>query len=195
MASTNNETFRVALMASEDVQSYLVSIKYQKDGEYAPIHDGALVTLGELAKNDPYNYNIGAGETEYKDDNVYLATAPETANDKVVIVDLSTVSQGPILGNEYKIGIKLYGLSAEAGMPARARRMKEGDKFWLSNDCFTGDTEPSVGAYAVATAGDTHHSVLADLTGTEKYSAKIEDERDFVVGNKVIGKLYLCCVQ
>lgn len=189
----NKETMRPALMASESVQSYLVSIKYQKDGEYAQIHDGALVKLGELAPNDPYNVGVRNGVTidGKLDDNTYLATAPEAATDEVVLVDLPEVSGGVIAGNYYKQGIKLYGLVAEAGMPARGRFVQKHDKYWLSDDCFTATKAPAKGKFAVPTAGDTHHTVVEAAT-SKGYCVKIEDERDFVAGNTVIGKLYLC---
>lgn len=189
----NNETMRCALMASESVQSYLVSVKYKADDEYAEIHDGALVTLGDLAPNDVYNVGDRNGANPaiegYKDDNVYIATAPVATTDKVVIVDLAEVSQGPIAGNVYKMGIKLYGLVGEAGMPVRARRLIEGDKFWLQTDCFT--AEPTVGQFATATANDTHHTPSTDRPA-DGYCVKIQDARPFVTGNTVRGKLYLC---
>ena len=193
----NNETMRCALMASESVQSYLVSVKYKANGEYAEIHDGALVVLGELAPNDPYNVGMrnGVEINGYKDDNVYIATAPEAATDDVVIVDLAEVTQGPIAGNVYKMGIKLFGLVGEAGMPVRARIPMKHDKFWLSTDCFTGDV--TVGQYAVpAAAGDTHFAPAATKPASG-FCVAIEDSRDFVAGNTIVGengKLYLCRV-
>lgn len=180
----NLATMRPALMASESVQSYLTSIKYQKDGEYAEIHDGALVVRGELAPNDPYNVS---GVTDMKDDNVYIATAPAALTDEVVIVDLAEVSQGVIAGNTYKIGIKLVGLVCEAGYPARARIPMKHDKYWLSGDCF--ESAPTVGQYATATVGSTLHTPAA-AAATEGYCVKIENSRAFTVGNRVVGKNY-----
>lgn len=189
----NTETMRPALMASESVQSYLVSIKYKKEDEYAQIHDGALVVLKDLAPNDPYNVGMrnGVNVDGYKDDNVYIAEAPEATTDEVVIVDLAEVTQGVIAGNTYKFGIKLFGLVGEAGMPMRARIPMKHDKFWLSEDCFTG--EPTVGEYAIPTVGDTHHTPTAEKA-EEGYCVKIEDKRGFVAGNISLGTLYLCKV-
>ena len=199
----NNETMRPALMASENVQSLLVSVKYQittttgegasavTTSEFADIHDGALVVLGDLAANDPYNVGTRNGGTidGYKDDNVYLAEAPAATTDDVVIVDLAEITQGSIAGNVYKMGIKLYGLVAEAGMPARARRLWKGDKFWLQSDCFT--AAPTVGEYAIPTANDTHHTP-SKTKAASGYCVKIQDARPFVTGNTVRDKLYLC---
>ena len=188
-----NETMRPALMASESVQSYLVSVKYQEQEEYADIHDGALVKLGDLASNDPYNVDNRNGVTlsGAKDDNCYIATAPEAATDEVVIVDLAEVPGATNGDLYYKMGIRLYGLTLAAGLPARARIPMKHDKFWLSEDCFIGEAE--VGKYAVPTANDTHHTIV-DAATTEGYCVKLEDVRDFTVGNRSIGKLYLCRV-
>lgn len=175
----NLATMRPALMASESVQSYLVSVKYQEDGEYAEIHDGALVVRGDLDTSSVYNVS---GVTDMKDDNVYVATAPTAATDEVLIVDLAEVSQGVIAGNTYKIGIKLVGLVCEAGYPARTRIPMKHDRFWLSGDCF--DSAPTVGQFAGVSAGKTTHAPLATAL-TEGYCVKIEDSRAFTVGNRV----------
>ena len=183
----NIETFFHGLMASDSVKADLRSIKFQKDGAYAEIHDGALVKLGELAPNAVYG-------AQNKDYNTYLATAPTADTDKVAIVDLSEVSQGTIAGNVYKIGIKQVGLKCAAGYPARVRFLKEHDMFWISGDCFTGD--PVKGQYAVPTANDTHFTPAA-VAAQDKLCVKIQEVKDFTVGAGVAGqgrtgKLYLC---
>lgn len=188
----NMATMRPALMASESVQSYLTSIKFQENTgttsspvmEYAEIHDGALVVRGELAPNEPYNT---ASVTNMKDDNVYLATAPAAVTDEVVIVDLAEVSQGVIAGNTYKIGIKLVGLVCQAGYPARARIPMKHDKYWLSGDCFA--SQPTVGQFATATANSTLHTPAA-TAATSGYCVKIEDSRAFTVGNRAAASGY-----
>lgn len=186
----NMETFYKALMASEDVKSYLGSAKFQDAGEYAEIHDGALVVLGDLAENNAY----GAG---VKDDNVYLCKAPENDTDPVVIVDISEVSQGVIAGNNYKIGIKAVGLRQEAGYPVRYRVPMKHDRFWISGDCFNGD--PTIGQYAIPVANSTKFAPNATDASADKFCVKIIDARDFTVGNGLAGegrtgKLYLCQV-
>lgn len=190
----NLATMRPGLMASESVQSYLTSVKYQVNDEFADIHDGALVVCGELAPNDPYNFNAAANATAIKDDNVYLATAPAALTDDVVLTDLAEVSQGVIAGNNYKIGIKLVGLIGLAGYPMRARILQKHDKFWLSGDCFA--AAPTVGQYATATVGSTLHTPAAAKPASG-YCVKIQDAKEFTVGNNIAGAgatgtLYLC---
>ena len=92
----NMETFSKALMASEDVKSYLGSTKFQASGAYAEIHDGALVVLGDLAVNDAY----GATAKDY---NVYLSTAPTADTAKVVIVDLDWNLDSEMIKNVLEI--------------------------------------------------------------------------------------------
>lgn len=195
------ETFRCGRMMSEDVQSLLYSIKYQEKDEYAPVHDGALVVVGNCAPNDAYNLTRNGTTLEGAvDDNVYLAKAPAAVRDDVLIVDLAEISGGDIADNYYTMGIRLYGLVARAGIPVRARVPMKHDKFWLSGGCFV--SAPTVGEYATATADDTHHTPV-NTAATEGYCVKIENSRDFVVGNQLaykgetdgyVGKLYLCRV-
>lgn len=185
----NNETFSKALMASESVLSYLGSTKYQKSGEFAEIHDGALVTLGALASNDPYNIGDLSG---ILDDNVFLSAAPTQDTDPVVIVDISGVSNGIIAGNNYKIGIKLAGLKAEPGIAVRYRVPQKGDLFWVSDDCFA--STPTLNQYAIPTASSTKFTPSASDESSTKFCVKILDSRDFTVGANSLGKLYLCQV-
>ena len=134
------KVFDKALMASESVQSYVGSCKYMENDEYARIHDGALVNLGDLAHDDVY----GADSLDY---NVYEAIAPQAGHlnrEEVVIVDLSSISEGIINGNEYKIGVKLVNRELEAGFAARFRRLMKGDKFWIGEGNF--EAAPAIGA-------------------------------------------------
>lgn len=184
----NTETFYKGLMASEDIQSYVGSCKFQSGGVDAIVKDGALVTLGGLAKNKAY------GNTAL-DYNVYVATAPAADTDPVVIVDLSEVSQGVIAGNNYKIGTKLVGLQCKAGFPARYRILAKHDRFWIAGDCFNAD--PTVGQYAIPTAGTTYFTPSVSDASATKFCVKIQDSRDFTVGAGLAGsgrtgKLYLC---
>mgnify|MGYP004673313647 FL=1 len=183
----NMETFYVGLMHSQEVRADLRSIKYQVAGVDADVKDGALVTLGELAKNVAYGANA-------KDYNTYVATAPAADTDEIVIVDLSEVSQGTIAGNNYKIGIKQVGLVTLAGYPARVRIPHKHDMCWFSGDCFNAD--PTEGQYAIATAGSTLMTPQATVA-TGKFCVKIQAVKDFTVGNAIAGqgrtgKLYLC---
>ena len=179
----NMETFYQGLMASESVQSYVGSLKFKANGDYAEIHDGALVVLGDLADSVSYDGT--------KDDNVYEAEAPKAVTDEVVIVDLAEISQGVIAGNNYKMGIKLVGLRCMPGYAARYRHPMKNDRFWVSGDCF--DKAPEVGKFADDKANDTHFAALNEKAA-EGFCVKVIDSRDFTVGNGAYGSMYLCRV-
>jgi len=189
----NLETFFAGNMESQDVQSLLRTIKYQDSGDYAEIHDGAFVVLGDLILNDPYNLASAIPPTSgVLDDNTYVATAPAALTDKVVVVDLSEVSNGVIANNNYRIGIKQFGLRTPAAMPARVRIMKPYDVFWLNEDCFT--AEPTLGEYAVLTVADTHLTPAAAAPIAGNFGVQIMSTRDHTAGNNSISTLYLCQV-
>lgn len=177
----NKETFFASLMESQFNGAALRSARYQVNGVDADIHDGALVTLGDLAVSKLYGNVYGA---EIKDYNVYLATAPAKDTDKIVLVDLDEISQGVIAGNVYKEGIKLDGLRCLAGYPARVRVPHSGDTYFVSGDCFV--SEPTVGQYATATVGDTHYTPAAEAA-EGKFCVKIQAVKDFVVGASMAG--------
>ena len=177
----NKETFFASLMESQFNGAALRSVRYRANGVDADIHDGALVTLGDLAVSKLYGKIYGE---EIKDYNVYVATAPAKDTDKIVIVDLDEVSQGVIAGNVYKEGIKLDGLRCLAGYPARARVPHAGDTYFVSGDCFA--AEPTVGKYATATVGDTHYTPVEEAA-EGKFCVKIQAVKDFVVGASMAG--------
>ena len=158
-------------------------MKFKANGDYAEIHDGALVVLGDLADSVSYDGT--------KDDNVYEAEAPKAVTDEVVIVDLAEVSQGVIAGNNYKMGIKLVGLRCMPGYAARYRHLMKNDRFWVSGDCF--DKAPEVGKFAGVKANDTHFAALNEKAA-EGFCVKVIDSRDFTVGNGAYGSMYLCRV-
>lgn len=139
-----NKVFACAEMASEDVQSYVVSAKFYAEDAYAKIHDGALVVLGDLDTNDAY------GTPDY---NVYKAEAPKAVADDVVIVDLAGINEATVQGNIMKIGDKLVNLEAGEGIAVRCRRLMKGDKFWLGRGLFA--AAPTVGQFAGTTANST----------------------------------------
>ena len=174
------KVFDKALMASEDVQSYVGSCKYMEDGEYARIHDGALVNLGGLAKDDTY----GANSLDY---NVYEAVAPQAdhlSKEEVVIVDLSSISEGIINGNEYKIGVKLVNRELEAGFAARFRRLMKGDKFWIGEGNF--DAAPAIGNIVNAQAGKT--TLVVGALDADLLSLKVLASKAITVGQSVYAK-------
>ena len=174
------KVFDKALMASESVQSYVGSCKYMENDEYARIHDGALVNLGDLAHDDVY----GADSLDY---NVYEAIAPQAnhlSREEVVIVDLSSISEGIINGNEYKIGVKLVNRELEAGFAARFRRLMKGDKFWIGEGNF--EAAPAIGDVANAKAGQLTFAMGAN--DPDVLSVKVLASKALTVGQSVYAK-------
>ena len=175
-------TFKEGKMLSNVADSYLANAIFKADNVEAPVIDGALVVLGDLIKDTTY----AADGVEY---DTYAAAAPAAATDEVVIVDYAGISQGEIMGNVYKMGSKLYGLEAPAGEIVRVRRLALHDKFWLGEGNFEG--KPVIGQYAIATANKVTHTPNAEKQAGQ-YCVKIIDSKDFTVGMKNNGKLYLC---
>lgn len=164
-------------MASDQLDSQLTNAVLEKD-----VFDGSLVVLGDLAKDDTYD----ADGVEY---DVYKADAPAAATDEVVIVDYAGISEGKIAGNNYKMGIKLFDLKVPAGTLTRVRRLALHDKFWLGEDNFA--STPTVGKYAVATAGDFKHTPAAEKPASG-YAIRILASKDFNAGTTIYGKQYFC---
>lgn len=159
--------FSKAIMASEDIQSYVGSCLFMSNNAAAAVSDGSFVVLGGLATDTTY------GGVDY---NVYYATAPAAVTDNPVVIDYAGISEGSIADNSYKMGIKLFDLVAPAGRPVRFRRMAIGDKFWLGSDNFTG----AIGNYATLTANSV---LLTPAAGAgADFAVKIQASKDFVYG-------------
>ena len=177
------QLFQKVQMASEDVKSYLGTGVFYKENKEAPIHDGAVVVMGDLVDHDAY-----AG---MKDINTRKLTAPKAATDKVVFVDYVGVSQADVMGVTYRIGEKTAGLSAVAGEKVRYRVPKEGDEFWLGADNFK--TPPTVGQFAAPTANETVLTVSSSATQGAT-CLKIETTKNLITGAVNDGIMYYCRV-
>lgn len=90
------QVFQKNLMASEDVKSYLGTGVYKNSGEFAAIHDGAVVTVGALVDHDAY--------PNMKDVNTRELAQPTAITDKVVFVDYVGVSSAEVMGVTYRVG-------------------------------------------------------------------------------------------
>lgn len=175
--------FQKIQMASEDVKSYLKTGVFYADNVEAPIHDGALVHVGDPVEHDLY----GA----MKDLNARKIEAVTSATDKLMgFVDYVGVSQADVMGVTYRIGDKTAGLSAIAGERVRVRVPQLHDEFWLGVDNF--DSEPAIGDFALPTVGDTILTV-GDET-TEGLCLKIEDIKTLITGQVNDGSLFRCRV-
>lgn len=175
--------FQKNLMVSEDVKANLgTGVYYENDAE-APIHDGALVEIGDIMDHTVY-----AG---MKDANVRKITAPTAGAKRLAIVDYVNRSHGNIMGVEYREGVKTAGLSAEKGEQVRYRIPGLNDTFWLGDENFS--EVPTEGAYATSTEGDTIWTVSAEAP-TEGLVVKIENIEPLTEGTVNTGKLYFCTV-
>lgn len=171
--------FKRGKMLSGVADSYITNVVADVE-----LPDGALVVCGNLAPNTTYD-PAGLAGVEY---DTYVAAAPAAATDEVVIVDYAGISEGPIGGNTYKMGNKLYGLKVPVGTIARARRLALHDKYWIGEGNF--DTTPTVGQYAIAEAGEFTHKAAASLPGSG-FAVKILVEEDLTTGMKSNGSIYL----
>lgn len=177
-------TFAKIKMASEDVNSLLLTGKFKANANYAEVEDGALVVVGDLDASTVYAGN--------KDMNVFEIKAPENDTDEIAIVDIADVSKGDVRGEAWRLGIRTDGLAAEAGQPVRVRLLKKYDRFWISADAFDG--APTVGQYAIAKANSTKFTPNGTDASADKFCVKIEMDKDFVLGQTVAGKMYYCRV-
>lgn len=173
------------LMNSESVLSNLVSGRFYGENDApAEIHDGAVVVIGDLEDHALYS-NV-------KDLDTHKITAPVAVTDKVAIVDLVNVSEGKIMGELYREGIKTVGLTVSAGIPVRVRRLVEGDKFFLASGNFEGDVV--VGEYAVPTAGSTLWTPASEPV-ENACGLKILMDKPLVEGTVNTDTLYFCMVE
>lgn len=176
-------TFAKIKMASEDVNSLLLTGKFKANANYAEVEDGALVVVGDLDASTVYAGN--------KDMNVFEIKAPAADTDEIAIVDIADVSKGDVRGEAWRVGIRTDGLVGTAGQPVRVRLLKKYDRFFVSGDAFDGEVE--VGKYATAKADSTKFAPAA-APAEGKFCVKIEMAKDFVLGQTVAGKMYYCRV-
>lgn len=172
--------FSKALMMSEDVKSYLTSVRFQANNADAPVDDGSFVVLGDHVQDTTY----GEGRVN---PNGYFGKAPAALTDKVAVIDLPEISEGTINGNDYKIGIKTSNLTAPAGRLVRARKLALGDKFWLGSDNFTADVGEN--GFGILTANDVRLTP-AGAQGAN-FAVKIIDKRNLTIGQHNEGMQYL----
>lgn len=134
----NKNFFQPVRMESQFVDTKLQSVFFMDDGEKAEIFDGAVVTLGDFAAEDVYSasYTRAAGETKtILDLNTREAGYCAAATDVGIgVIDLATVATADGMGNTYRLGGKTIGLTAEAGVPVRFRKLVVDDVFVIGED-------------------------------------------------------------
>lgn len=163
----NKNFFQPVRMESQFVDTKLQTVFFIDDSEKAEIFDGAIVKLGDFAAEDVYSasYTRAAGTTKTILDlnareATYLAAATDT---EVGVIDLATVATADGMGNTYRLGGKTIGLTAEAGVPVRFRKLVVDDVFVIGED----NTETlTVGKYAVpGTDGKWDAAASAPVSG------------------------------
>lgn len=171
------------LMSSEFDGSKLVTGKFYDNDEYAEIHDGAIVTIGDLDDSTVY--------TGMKDFNVRKIEKPAASTDVVGIVDISDVTSGQIAGVTYREGIKGTDLVSPAGKQVRVRRLAIGDTFWLASGNFS--AAPTEGKYAEVQADSTLLKPADSVTAATT-TVKIEMKQNLIEGAVNTDEKYFCTV-
>lgn len=175
--------FHAGKMASQDVRTFLAgAIVLDENDEPIEAPDGGLVELGNLHADDTYS----ATGLEY---DVYDAKAPAAEPKDLALIDYAGVSQGEIGENEYKIGLKLYGLKVPAGQVTRVRRPALHDKFWLGEANFK--TQPAIGDGYGISAGEFAHAKVADESQHDGYMIRVQIARELTTGMRSQGHMYL----
>lgn len=187
----NKNLFHAGKMISQDVRTYLASAYINsKTGEPIEAPDGGLVELVALHADDTYS-KTGV-EYDVYDAQPVNSADPEKYGD-LAFIDYAGVSEGEIAGNEYKVGIKLYGLKVPAGQITRVRRPAIHDKFWLGAANFA--VQPAIGDEFGIHADEFD---LAKITNSEEhqgFKVKVLLIRELTTGMRDQGTMALCEVE
>lgn len=204
LLNTSTKIFAKALMASEDIQSFVGSCKFGAvDGggafQYAEIYDGAFVNIGGLDADLVYSTTTPADVLDW---NVHQAVAPATGSltrEDICVIDIANISEVTVFGNFYKgIDTRLVNLTRPAGAAVRFRRMAKGDKFWLGGGNFK--AVPQVGQFGNVVNGETTLTA-GDSATAGQFAVKVLTSKPLTIGNTVTyansawEQLYLCEVQ
>ena len=167
--------FEKILMASEDVQSYLVTGRCEKE-----LGDGDIVKIGDLVDHEVYK--------GIKDMNVRTIEAGYEAGKRYGIVDYVGVSQGTIQQVVYRVGSKVLGLPVPANENTRVRIPQVGDEFYLADGNF--EATPVAGTVYTGKADGSY------VAGTEGdgFTFKVEYVTDKIMGQVNAGKKAYCTV-
>lgn len=180
------KVFAKAEMASEDVQSFVRSCRVYADTVATTVFDGAFVTLGDLDLDGVYSVT----SVDYNIHKAALGIA--SAGEAQYVIDLAEIDQGTINGNTYKIGVKTAGLVLPAGENARARKLAQGDKFWIGAGNFTAGS----GTVGTKYKPDSNGTLVADNSnGNIKVIASkalTQGQRVNEVSTNVYEQIYLC---
>ena len=198
----NKHFFQPVRMESQYVDTKLQTVMFQADEANAACYDGELAVLGDFVKDPVYLGAFtaaSAADSAPVDFNTRAATVPAAATAVGVgVIDLPTVPTAAGAGVTYRMGYKTIGLTAEAGVPVRFRKLVVDDTFATGEENCTAAL--TVGQYAVlATDGDAGKwAPAADAAATGCYAKVISK---YIVSQGVDGKVtddgvqaYMLCV-
>lgn len=149
-----NYLFQPMKMSSQFNDADLRTVLVQEGGKDVAVRDGSFVVLGGYATDPVYTaaYTKAAGaDTTVNDYNVRIATAPTDATGKgLCVVDLPIVPAVTNGVNTYRIGVRTVDLVADAGVPVRARILKDEDVMLVADGAFAAAVDTN--KFATATA-------------------------------------------
>ena len=150
-----NYLFQPLKMSSQFNDADLRTVLVQDDNKNVAVKDASFVVLGGYAADPIYTaaYTKAAGSsTTVTDFNVRLATAPaDTTGKGLCVVDLPIVKTITDGVNAYRIGNRTVDLVAEAGVPVRARILRDEDVMMVADGAFEAAVDTN--KFATATAG------------------------------------------
>ena len=149
-----NYLFQPLKMSSQFNDADLRTVLVQESEKNVAVKDASFVVLGGYAADPVYTaaYTKAAGSTTTVTDfNVRLATAPtDTTGKGLCVIDLpivKTINDGV---NAYRIGVRTVDLVAEAGVPVRARILRDEDVMMVADGAF--EAAVAENKFATATA-------------------------------------------
>jgi hypothetical protein len=176
-----NNFFQKEIMASESVLAYNRSLKYEVAATPTVATQGMIVKM-----TDPVTNIWGDNDLS-----TYKAVAPVADTDPIYILD---ILESPFItsGNKtYRVGVELSNITAPADVAVRGRKPKLDDIFLIGADNFV--SAPTVGEYAIPTAGDTKLTPSGSIS-TTKFCVEIKEAvtKSFGVSSSV--SCYRCRV-
>lgn len=151
----NKNFFQPVRMESQYVATKLQSVLFQASSANAACYDGELAVLSGFTSDPVYVSAFtaaGAAGSAPVDFNTRIAIAPAAATALGVgVIDLPTVPTATGAANTYRIGFKTIGLTADAGVPVRFRKLVVDDTFATGLENCTGAL--TAGQFAVLATG------------------------------------------
>lgn len=149
-----NYLFQPLKMSSQFNDADLRTVLVQAEDKDVAVKDASFVVLGGYAADPVYTaaYTKAAGgATTVTDFNVRIATAPaDTTGKGLCVIDLPIVNTVTDGANTYRIGVRTVDLVAEAGVPVRARLLRDEDVMMVADGAF--EAAVAENKFATATA-------------------------------------------